>query len=670
MKKITKILVLLILLVLTAFHQQISAQTAQIDSLKKELAKAVDDNKKIELLGQIRECYMYIDMKTAGEWAHKMLKVAEKNGSELLKAISYNAVGTHYVIVMDTVKAIQYLNKAIIIGEKIRSSHGQLAYGNALVSMGTLYHMNGVYKKALFYYQKADPVFAGMKEERSLATVYSRITDIFKRLEQKDKYELYTEKLYKLSERLNDDVVTVMAKSYKADILVNNEKYSEAEKLYDDLIFLGEKTNNLQCLGTTYYYKGIIAAKKEENKNALDFYLKSSEIFLKQGLTFNYCESISGIADSYNKLKQYPKALENSVKAIDIARQNSFEELLRAALLTASKSARSLGKYNIAYLYLTEYLSLYEKNVDLETKKQIAFAAEKFESEKKQIEIKQLKAEKQLQDLVIKRRNMLLYSLLSFMIMMSIIMFFIYRNIQHRKKIILQQTELKEQKIQELENEKMLVATRAVMQGEEKERTRLARDLHDSLGGMLSGIKLKLSMAMKGNVVLPEEMAVQFENALGLLDSTIGELRQVANNLMPESLMKFGLKVSMEDFCNRFNEKDNELVHFQFYGVDKRQETEFEIAIYRIVQELISNAIKHGNATKIEVQLIVDESRICLQVMDNGIGFDRNLIKSNGRGLRNIENRVAALSGYIDIQSSPGKGSETTVEFSKASKIV
>ena len=85
---------------------------------------------------------------------------------------------------------------------------------------------------------------------------------------------------------------------------------------------------------------------------------------------------------------------------------------------------------------------------------------------------------------------------------------------------------------------------------------------------------------------------------------------------------------------------------------------------------MISNAIKHGNATKIEVQLIVDESRICLQVMDNGIGFDRNLIKSNGRGLRNIENRVAALSGYIDIQSSPGKGSETTVEFSKASKIV
>ncbi len=665
MKRIIKISVFIILLGVITIQQKASAQTAQIDSLKKELAKAIDDNKKIELLGVIRELYMYIDMKTAGEYADKMKDVAEKNGDDHLKAIAYCAIGTHNIIIMDTAKALSYLNKGIKLCEKFNDTHGKITMGNTLVSLGTLYHMNGMYKKALPYYLKADLIYSELNEDRSLATVYSRLTDLFKRLGQKDKYELYTEKLLSIAIKLNDDFVLLMAKTLKTEILIEKGSLNEAEKLCNDLINLGTKINNQQSLASTNGNLGMIAKKRKQFAKSLEFYQKSSEISLKQGLTFNYCEALSAISENYYQLKQYTKGLEFARKAIDIAKENSFEELLRVALHIGSLNAGELGQDKFAYSYLKEYLKLYEKNVDTETKKQIAFAAEKFESEKKAIEIKQLKAEKQLQELVIKRRNLLMYGLSGLMILMVIVMIMIYRNIQHRKQIILQQNEIKEQKIQELEKEKMLVATRAVMQGEEKERTRLARDLHDSLGGMLSGIKLKLAIAMKGNVVLPEDMAVQFENALVLLDSTIGELRQVANNLMPESLLKFGLKVSMEDFCNRFNEKDNELVHFQFYGEEIRQESEFEIAIYRIVQELISNAIKHGNASKIEVQLIVDENRICLQVMDNGIGFDKDLINTKGRGLKNIENRVAALNGIIDIQSAPGKGSETSVEFSK-----
>jgi signal transduction histidine kinase len=665
MKKFTKILALVILLVLIAFHQNASAQTAQIDSLKKVLERTTEDNKKIELLGQIRECYMYIDMKIAGEWANKMLEVAEKNGDDQLKAIAYNAVGTHNIIIMDSSKAINYLNKGLKLCEKFKDTHGKITMGNTLVSLGTLYHMNGMYKKALPYYLKADLIYSELKEDRSLATVYSRLTDLFKRLGQQDKYELYTEKLLDIAKKLNDNFVLMMAKTLKAEILTQKGRLNEAEKLCEELLILGTKINNQQSLASTYGNLGIIAKKRKQFAKSVEMYQKSSEISLKQGLTFNYCEALSAMSEIYYELKQYNKGLESARKAIEIAKEKSFEELLRAALQAGSLNAAKLGQDKFAYTYLKEYLQLYEKNVDTETRKQIAFAAEKFESEKRVIEIKQLKAEKQVKDLIIKRRNLLMYGLTGLMILMVFVMLMIYRNIQHRKQIILQQNEIKEQKIQELEKEKMLVATRAVMQGEEKERTRLARDLHDSLGGMLSGIKLKLSMAMKGNVILPEDMAVQFENALGLLDSTIGELRQVANNLMPESLLKFGLKISLEDFCNRFNEKDKVLVHFQFYGEEKRQETEFEIAIYRIVQELISNAIKHGNASKIDVQLIIDESRICLQVMDNGIGFDRNLIKNKGRGLKNIENRVAALNGNIDIQSTPGKGTETSVEFSK-----
>jgi signal transduction histidine kinase len=213
-----------------------------------------------------------------------------------------------------------------------------------------------------------------------------------------------------------------------------------------------------------------------------------------------------------------------------------------------------------------------------------------------------------------------------------------------------------------MEKDRQIIASHAVMEGEEKERGRLARDLHDGLGGILSGIKLKLAN-IKGNYIVNTEYLDVFDYALDLIDSSIKELRRVAHNMMPETLINFGIKEALQDFCSSISQ-DNLKISYKFFGEAFRFEKPIESTLYRIAQELVNNAIKHANASEILVQVIQEQNRVHLTVSDNGIGFQVPSIDSlKSAGLQNIRARVQSFNGQFDIDSQPGKGTEITVEF-------
>jgi signal transduction histidine kinase len=175
---------------------------------------------------------------------------------------------------------------------------------------------------------------------------------------------------------------------------------------------------------------------------------------------------------------------------------------------------------------------------------------------------------------------------------------------------------------------------------------------------MLSVAKLKMT-SMKGNMTIPEESVASFNSAIDLLDTSIKELRRVAHNLMPESLMKYGLNTALADFCF-----STEKVKYHFFGEDRRVDEKTEIAAYRIVNEVVNNALRHSEASEISVQLILDDARLHITVEDNGKGFDPELAETKGgNGLKNIRQRVTALNGNLEISSAPGKGTEVIIEF-------
>jgi signal transduction histidine kinase len=277
--------------------------------------------------------------------------------------------------------------------------------------------------------------------------------------------------------------------------------------------------------------------------------------------------------------------------------------------------------------------------------------AARYETEKKDNQLK-------LQEAEINQKNILNYILLGSAGAILIIAFLAYRNYKHKQKLQLQ-------RISELETQQLLTATEAVLKGEEQERTRLAKDLHDGLGGMLSGIKYSLN-TMKRNLIMTSDNVEAFERSMDMLDSSIKEMRRVAHNMMPEALVNFGLDTALKDFCNDISQSGALQVNYQSIGMDNvvvDQTT--AITIYRIVQELINNTMKHAAAKTAIVQLTKSDGHLSVTVEDDGKGFDTTILdRSKGIGWTNIQNRVEFLQGTLDVQSKNEKGTSVHIEIS------
>jgi signal transduction histidine kinase len=280
----------------------------------------------------------------------------------------------------------------------------------------------------------------------------------------------------------------------------------------------------------------------------------------------------------------------------------------------------------------------------------------RYETEKKETQIAALKSEKQLVIwLGIAGSAVSLLLLATF--------FFLWRWTVQKKRLAESQRELAEQgkqlaeqQIKQLEQEKQLIATQALLDGEVQERIRLARDLHDSLGSILAAAKYNL-VDIKQISLLGEPSVARYNKTVSLLDDSMSEMRRVAHHLMPEALSRIGLKQSVADFCNSIA-----CVKFSYYGDDAGFDPKLEVMVYRILHELVTNALKHAKAKRILVQLVRDKDSIALTVQDDGCGFDPSAA-SDGTGLRNIRLRVESFKGNLYINSNPGEGTEIRIEL-------
>ena len=211
------------------------------------------------------------------------------------------------------------------------------------------------------------------------------------------------------------------------------------------------------------------------------------------------------------------------------------------------------------------------------------------------------------------------------------------------------------------EQEKALLTAQAVLQGQEEERRRLARDLHDGLGGMLSTVKHYLAAA-RNPTAQPGEATTLVAQSIEHLDSSIGELRRVARNLMPEALVAFGLAQALQDLCASTQQAGSLRVQLHTHGLETRLPQTLEVELYRLVQELLNNVLKHAQAREVLVQLMRHGSELHLVVEDDGCGFDP-AVASTGVGLRSVQARARYLGGTLDVQSAPGQGTSFSLEL-------
>jgi signal transduction histidine kinase len=200
------------------------------------------------------------------------------------------------------------------------------------------------------------------------------------------------------------------------------------------------------------------------------------------------------------------------------------------------------------------------------------------------------------------------------------------------------------------------MATKAVLEAEENERQRIARDLHDGLGQMMSAAKMNLSAFESELKFAGPEQKRSFENVIKLVDDSCREVRTVSHIMMPNVLLKNGLAAAVKDFVDKLDERTLK-VHLFTEGLDQRLDSNTEIVLYRVIQECVHNVVKHSGASTLDISLIRDHQSLNATIEDNGKGFDPgSREQSEGIGLKNIVSRVEYLKGTVDFDSAPGRG--------------
>lgn len=200
----------------------------------------------------------------------------------------------------------------------------------------------------------------------------------------------------------------------------------------------------------------------------------------------------------------------------------------------------------------------------------------------------------------------------------------------------------------------------AAVEVQESERRRIASDLHDGIGSLLSATRLYLRQ-LKPDSASEKVKAIQ-DSSLGILDEVIQNTRRITHDLLPPVLEKFGFRAAAEDLCEKIDGAGEVTVHCQLIG-ERKLRSDQEVALYRIVQELINNTLKHANATTISVTGKWEAKTYIVNYKDDGIGFDFKANAAAGLGLRNIESRVTVLDGELNWQTSPGNGLDIKISL-------
>ena len=645
---------LLFLFILTsnpikAESEYINYKRHVVDSLKQRLnTESLTEKERMKLYDTIANWMQELDLDSSIFYATKGIALAKKLKDYKTLMGCYNGLGISFCFKGCSDSALYYFD----LGKEIATKQGYKKDElQSIYFIAYAYAKQGKFHAALDYYLKCMRICEdeGWTDEKDVYTkCLTNISEIYRRLGNATMAIDYL----KIAEQKNIEVKTL---NYWQLSHVWNEfafNYLKQNNLDEALRYALKADSIKQGAGTVNrcYTNGILATiflKQNDYDRALQYTnqtLEEAEI-LKDVSLYAYAGKI--LSDVYLALKRYPEAEAEAMKVYEFYATyvDELQDLVKNIVL-ANIYMHNTEK---AAFYLKKYAELNEQYNEKSYQTMVSDLSIKYETEKKELHIATLEQEKKLY---------IGFGVFGAAILLLAfgLLFFRHRINVQKKKLVEQQQELSEQKVKQLEQEQQLIVTQAVSDGESAERSRLARDLHDGLGGMLSVVKLNLK-DMKHHALMDSVDVEHYTKALNMLDSSIGELRRIAHHIMPESLLRYGLKVSLEDFCHAIPG-----AHFQYFGEALRLDNHLEVLIYRCAYELINNALKHAQANAINIQLLIDNGVVSLTVQDNGIGFDPQTAHS-GIGLENVRTRLALFNGKMSIHSAPEKGTEICIEI-------
>lgn len=629
------------------------AQQHLVDSITKELKGPMPDTSRAISMMRLAIDYEILDTAKAFEAYRNAIQFASgKNLSFQLGRIYHNQSFLFSTSARYT-EALANLDKAIEQYKKSNHVKAKLWEANAYNDLANIYKNQNDFQKAVDFYMKAITETENLGMPDKLVTTYSNISNLFGDMGEKEKQKEYAFKAVEAAKK-SGSKISLFTAYFMVAHFYNGQDDSKSAKIYIDSSrkYFDENAliNNIDIQFSYFLVSAQVFRKLNQFDSAFTLFYKSYELAKKNNYRYGMAESQLQMGAVLILQKKYAEAEKFLLSGIKDAKAINYLGMLDEGYKYLSDVYAVTGQYKKAYEYFQEYKEANDSVNSLESKKYATELEKKYETEKKQKQI-------QLQQAQLQRRRILNFVFIGSAGLFLIISVLLYRNYRQKQK-------LQSSRIAQLEKEKQLTAIDAVLKGEEQERSRLAKDLHDGLGGMMSGIKYSL-LTMKKNQIMTPENSLAFDRSMDMLNSSIDEMRRVAHNMMPEALVKFGLDTALNDFCTEVDQSGALQVNYQSFGIHKEMiEQTTAITIYRIVQELINNTMKHASAKSAIVQLSKTNGMISVTVEDDGKGFRTDILQqAKGMGWNNIRSRVDYLNGKMDVRSEAGKGTSVHIEL-------
>ena len=599
-------------------------RNAHVDSLEAAL-KSSNPPKGEQLLrayDELMRGYLPYDSAKASNYGRKALALSyELNGLNVRQNVIRHFAQMHYareeydeavalyqqaLAVVDTMATLKRYTERDI--DDARS----VIYG----SLGNVYNMQDKAHLAIHYYQLALPIFEKYDWKESQVILYYNIGELYGQMDNLDEAERNYQKAIEKGVASGDSLMMAIPKKGLVGVYFNRGEHDKALRTVNEVLAYYKAHCKEEPVDYAYMLAmkaRILLMEGHENVAAAKTcvaealpYIDSTEMMFDDTSTIYMAACELAMAE-----KQWQKALDYGLKSVHLDSTATVAD--KGGYMLLAEIYTELGDKEKAREYINKVFDMMSRYATDHYQSGLSQMEVLYETEKKEAQIAQLAKER--------RQQQWLLGLAAALLALSIVLL-IYFQLAHRRQ-------------------KALLAAKVALETEAKERHILASDLHDSLGGMLSLLRLKIEGGMGK------------DETLRLLDNTHTELRRVSHHLMPEELLQGGLVSALHDFAVSVPGAE-----FQSYG-DIRLSKEQELTLYRCAYELVNNALKHAKASHINIQLMQDNQEVTLTVSDNGTGMS----DGSGMGLQNIRERIEPYHGTFRIVSNENEGTEINVSL-------
>src|SRR6476661_3713337 len=635
------------------------------DSLRRLLATPQPDTVRVATLLAVTDPRLTPDSVQARRYLVEAAQLAQKAGYDFGRARAYLRLSYLASIRNDLGQDSLLLQRAkrLLAALYRRRPEPRIAQmlGRIAINVSSLQQRRNNLSGSIKTLLEAIPYLKQLDDNLGLVVVYYNIGSTFSMLGQPEQALRYWREGLALAPKVHNASYLTALASNVARHYVNQGDSSRARPYLRQARQMAFSEANSYYLDLYLSVQGQFYTRFGEPQRGLPLLLQALPLARRRGDLNLLGTLLRDLGEAYADLGQYAQARPHLLESLQLLQEDGDPQQRIQTLELLGNVEKKAGQPALALRYYERRTALRDSLSDVAVRAQINGLEARYQARQREQQIRLLRQSQRLQAAELRRQRQLSYAALALALALLGVGGLSYVAIRNRRRLELQQQQLQAQKIQELEQERQLTATEALLRGQEEERGRLARDLHDGLGGMLSSVKYYLG-SIRGAVVLPEASAVLFARSLSQLDSSISELRRVARDMMPEALLQLGLVPALRDVCEAVQHSQQLPVQFQAYGFEQRLPQRTEVVVYRLIQELLNNIQKHAQARHVVVQLMRSDQHVQVIVEDDGQGFDANAA-STGVGLRSIRARADYLKGTLDLRTAPGQGTTFTLDF-------